>query len=121
MRVVATLVGAAMAFLSSGLLALLASDLLDLKDHELGGIDRGHADDDVDDALRDVGGRGGRAVAVDEVGLGGRGALERSLGIEPGEEVPPLGGYLGPQLLVVWLEDHPFEALDQALLDVIDQ
>src|ERR1044072_8703733 len=92
--------------------------LLDLDDDELGRPDRRDAHQDVDDAVLDVLGGGGLAVALDEVRLARGAALEGALA-EEGVQVRG-GGQpdLLPQALVVGLEHDPLEAALEALLDM---
>ena len=56
-------------------------------------------------------------VALDEVGLARRGALERALAEEVVHERADVQPDLRPQRLVVRLEDHPLGAAVQALLE----
>src|ERR1044072_6791711 len=57
----------------------LASHLLDLDDHELGGLQRLEADDDVDDTQVDIVLGCGLLIALDEVCVSRRAALEGTL------------------------------------------
>src|SRR5574337_364304 len=65
----------------------LAGHLLQLDDHEFGGLERRETDHDVDDAQVDVVLRGGFLVALDEVGILRRRALERALAEQVVHEV----------------------------------
>src|SRR5215210_2200472 len=96
----------------------LASQLLDLEDHEFGRLERREADDDVDDAEVDVVLRRGRLVAVDEVGLLRRLALEGALPEKVVHESADVQPDLRPQRLVVRLEDDPLGAAVEALFEV---
>ena len=57
----------------------LPGDLLNVKDDEFGGFERGEANDDIHNAAIDIGLGGGGAVAPDEIGLPGRLALKSTL------------------------------------------
>src|SRR4051812_22710754 len=106
----------------SALLRLgLLGDLLDLKDHELRRLERRESDHDVDDALVDVGLGGGLAAALDEERVARRRALERPLLEERLHERADVEADLGPERLVVGLEDDPLRAAEEALLDVEGQ
>src|SRR5262245_56642058 len=85
----------------------LAGDLLDLDDDELGGLQWGEADHDVDDAEVDVVLGRGFLVALDEVGLARRLALEGTLAEEVLHEGTEVEADLSPERLVVGLEDDP--------------
>ena len=95
----------------------LASHLLDLDDDELGRLERRKADHDVDDAAVDVVLRRRLPVALDEVGLPRRPALEGALAEQVVHEGADVQADLRPQRLVVRLEDHPLRAAIQAFLD----
>ena len=84
---------------------------------ELGGLERGEADDDVHDARVDVVLRGRLLVALDEVRLARRRALEGALAEQVLHEGADVEADLRPQRLVVRLEDHPLRAAIEALLD----
>ena len=88
-----------------------------LDDDELGRLQRREADDDVDNAQVDIVLRGGFLVALDEVGILRRLALERALAEKPVHERADVQANLRPQRLVVRLEDHPLRAAIEALLD----
>src|SRR5271168_1040688 len=92
----------------------LPSDLLDLDDDEFCRLERGEADQDVDDAVVLVGGRGGFAVALDEVGLLRRGALEGALGEERLHEGADVEADLAPEGSIVGLEDNPLRSTVEA-------
>src|SRR5262249_54459475 len=96
----------------------LAGHLLDLDDDEFCRLERRKPDYDVDDAEIDVVLRCRLAVALDEVGVFRRGALERPLTEQAVHERPEVQPDLRPQPLVVRLEDDPFRAFVEALLDV---
>src|SRR3954462_11480936 len=66
----------------------LAGHLLDLDHDELGGLQGRESDDYVQDAEVDVILRGGLAVALDEVRITRRRALERALAEKPLHEGP---------------------------------
>ena len=72
---------------------------------------------DVDDAEVDVVLRRGLLVALDEVRLARRGALERALPEQVVHERADVEADLRPQRLVVGLEHHPLRAPVEALLD----
>src|SRR6476646_3843321 len=91
----------------------LPGDLLDLDDDELGRLERSEADDDVHDPAVDV--RLGRRLLVTfhEVGVPRGGPLERPLAEEAVHEDADVQADLGPERLVIRLEDDPLEALEQ--------
>src|SRR5690606_1426016 len=95
----------------------LADDLTDPDDHELGGLQGREADLDVDDAVVDVALRGRLAVALDEIGLARRRALEGALPEKVLHEGADVQADLGPERLVVRLEDDPLRSAEQRLLD----
>src|ERR1051326_7443646 len=99
----------------------LAGDLLDLDDHELGGLERREADDDVDDAeIAVVLGRG-LGVAPHEVRVLGRGPLEGALAeqvVHEGADVEP---DLRPERLVRRPRHAPPAPAVQRLLEVQGQ
>src|SRR5215210_6881094 len=99
----------------------LAGHLLDLDDHELGRFEGRETDDDVDDAPIDVVLGRGLLVALDEVGLLGRTALEGALAEEVLHEGPNVQADLRPQRLVVWFEDNPLGSTVEAFFDVEGQ
>src|SRR5690242_4958246 len=100
-----------MAWSSRALLALgLAGELGDLDDHELGRLQRGERDHDVDDAVGLVVWCRRRGVAADLECLARCRALERAL-VEQAEHEAIDAGLNGyPQRRVVRLEDHPAQA-----------
>src|SRR2546425_7825432 len=87
----------------------LTSDLLDVEDHELGGLERGEPDPDIDDAEVAVVLRGGLRVDLDEERLARRGPLEGALPEEIVHECADVQPDLRPERLVVRLEHHPLE------------
>src|SRR6266699_1267158 len=96
----------------------LTGHLLQVEDHELGRLEWCESHDDVDDAQIPVILCGGFPVALDEIGVAGRLALECSLPeqiVHEGAHVQP---DLGIQRLVVGLEDHPLEPAIEAFFDV---
>src|SRR6266540_2229507 len=95
----------------------LPGELLDPDDDELGRLERCEADEDVDDAVVDVGLRRRLLVALDEVRLPRRGALEGPLTEEVVHERPHVEPDLRPQRLVVRLEDDPLGTAVEALLE----
>src|SRR5262249_33565672 len=96
----------------------LSGDLLNLDDNELSRLERRKAHDDVNDALVDVVLRCGFPVALDEVRLSRRRALERSLLKQILHERANIEAYLRPEWLIVWLEHDPLSATVQTLFDV---
>src|SRR5271165_2666287 len=93
----------------------LTSELLDADDDELGGLQWREADDDIDNAKIDVVLRRRLAVALDEVGLTRRSALERALAeqrLHEGTDVQP---DRRPQRLVIRLEHRPLQSSSKAL------
>src|SRR5438309_1976749 len=92
----------------------LASDLLDLDDNEFCGLERGEADQDVDDAVVLVGGCGGFTVALDEVGLLRRGTLEGALNEQRLHERADVEADLTPERSIVGLENSPLRSAVQA-------
>src|SRR5262249_44379728 len=91
--------------------------LLDLDHDELGGIERGEADQDVDDALVDARLRIIFRIAFDEIGLLWRGSLEGAFEkqiLHEGADVEP---DLAPKPLVIGFEYHPLRAIVQARLE----
>src|SRR5262249_46993886 len=94
----------------------LSSHLLDLDDHELRRLERREPHEDVDDAEVDVGLRGRLLVALHEIGLAWGLALEGALPEEVLHEGADVEPDLGPERLVVRLEDHPLRAAEEALL-----
>src|SRR5579862_5261211 len=95
----------------------LASELLDADDDELGRLQRREADNDIDDSEIDVALRRGFAVALHEVRITRRGALERALAkqrLHKGANIQP---DRRPQRFVVRLEHRPLQAPAQALLE----
>ena len=95
----------------------LAGDLLQPDDDELGRLQRREADHDVDDAEVDVVLRRRLGVALDEVRLARRRALERALPEQVVHERADVEPDLRPQRLVVRLEDDPLRAAEQRLLE----
>src|SRR5215213_5406817 len=95
----------------------IAGDLLNLDDDELGGLERSEADLDVDDAEVAVVLRRRLAVALDVESLVRRAALERPLAEEVHHEGVEVEPDLGPQRLVVRLEDDPLRAAEQRLFE----
>src|SRR4051794_19080952 len=92
----------------------LAGELGQLQDHELGRLEWRETDDDIDDSAIYVILGGRLAVALDEVGVTRRGALERALAEERLHEGADVEPDLHPQRLVVRLEHHPLSAAEQA-------
>src|SRR4051812_14156863 len=95
----------------------LASNLLDLEDDEFGWLQRGKANEDIDNSLIDIVLRGGLLIALDEVGFLRRAALEGALAIHLMHERSDVGAELSPERLVVRLEDSPLRAAVEALLE----
>src|SRR5215211_4939143 len=95
----------------------LSRYLLDLDDHELGGLERRESDDDVHDAAIDVALRRRFLVAFDEVRVPWRAALERALAEQVLHERAEIQAQLRPERLVVRLEDGPLAAAVEAFLD----
>src|SRR5262249_6223550 len=95
----------------------LAGHLLNLDDHELGGLERRKPDQDVDNTQIDVVLRGGLFVALDEVGFARRAPLKGALPEEVLHERANVEPDLRPKRLVVRLEDHPLRAAIKALFD----
>ncbi len=91
--------------------------MLQPDDHELRGLQRREADDDVHDPEVDVVLRRRLAVARHEIRLARRLALERPLTKEVVHEGAHVHPDLRPQRLVVGLEDHPCQPAGEALLD----
>src|SRR5262245_32978065 len=104
--------------MSSSLRLRLASELLDADHDELSRLERREADEDVDDPLVDVALGRRRAVALHEVGVARRGALERALAEQVLHERADVEADLGPQRFVVGLEHRPLQAVEEAVLDV---
>src|SRR5262245_53931539 len=96
----------------------LASHLLELDDHELGRLERREADDDVHDTQVDIVLRRRLLIALDEVRLGRRLALEGALAEQVVHERADVQADLRPQRFVVRLEHHPLQAAIQALFEV---
>src|SRR5262249_20483142 len=96
----------------------LAGQLLDLEDDEFRRLERGEADEDVHDAEVDVVLSRRLGVALDEVGVLRRRALEGALPEEVVHEGADVQADLRPERLVVRLEDDPLRAAEKALLDV---
>src|SRR5260370_11745849 len=96
----------------------LSGHLLDMDNHKLCRLQRGKADDDVDNAQVDVILCGGFLVALYKVCVSRRDPLE---GVLP-EQVLHEGAYvqanLRPQGLVIVLKHHPLQPTIQTLLDV---
>src|SRR5512132_2743052 len=95
----------------------LTRDLLDLDDDELRWLERGKADNDVHDAQVDVGLSRGLAIALHEVRIARRAALERALSKQALHEGADVQADLRPERFVVGLEDHPLRAAVQAFLE----
>src|SRR6185295_20253399 len=95
----------------------LSSHLLDTDHDELRGLERRESDDHVEDAEIDVVLRGGLAVALDEVRILRRRALERALAEHSLHERADIEPHLGPERLVVRLEHDPLRAAVEALLE----
>src|SRR5215467_6135381 len=95
----------------------LPSHLLDLDDDELGGLQGRETHHDVDDSVVLIGGRRGLAVALHEVRLLRRGALERALLEERLHEGTDVHSDLRPQRLIVRFEHHPLGSAIQALFE----
>src|SRR5262249_31992225 len=95
----------------------LAGHLLNLDDHELGGLERRKSEQDVDNTQIDVVLRGGLFVALDEVGFARRAPLKGALPEEVLHERADVEPDLRPKRLVVRLEDHPLRAAIKALFD----
>ena len=91
----------------------LTGHLLDLDHDELRRIQRREADQDIHDSQVDAGLRVVFRVALHEVGLLRRGALERSLQEQALHESADVEPDLAPQAFVVRLEDHPLRAVVQ--------
>ena len=89
----------------------------DLDDHELGGLERREAHDDVHDAAVDVVLRRCLVVDFDEVGLAGRRSLKCTLQEERLHERANVKSNLSPQRLVVWFEDNELRPPKQAFFD----
>ena len=104
------------AFSSRLLHFYLTGHLLDLDDHELGGLERCESDDDVDDAAIDIALRRGFFVALDEVGVARRRALECALSEQVVHERSDVEPNLRPKRLVVGFEDHPLQSAIKSLL-----
>ena len=81
--------------------------LLDFQDDEFGGFERREADEDIEAILRDVGLGCGFAVAFDEIGVGGFGALEGALAKKRLHEAADIQSYVRPQGFIVRFEDDP--------------
>src|SRR5262249_25650174 len=86
----------------------LARDLLDLQDDELRGLERREADHDVDDPVIDIILGRRLVIALDEVRVARRFPLEGALAKQVLHEGPDVEADLGPEGLVIGLEDHPF-------------
>src|SRR5690606_1132256 len=95
----------------------LAGHLLDLDDDELGRLERGEPDHDVDDPEVDVGLGGGLLVALHEVRLPRGPPLERALAEQGLQERPDVQPDLRPQRLVVRLEHDPLRPPVETLLE----
>src|SRR5262245_23282298 len=87
--------------------------LLDPDDDELGRLQRREADHHVDDAAVDVTLGGRLGVALDQVGLARRAALEGALAEQVLHEGADVEADLGPQRLVIGLENNPLEPPEQ--------
>src|ERR1043166_9080631 len=96
----------------------LTSHLLDLDDDEFGRLERREADDDVHHAAVDAVLGGRFLVALDEVGVARRRALERPLAEEAVHERAEVQADLRPERLVVRLEDHPLRAAVETLFEI---
>src|SRR6266496_1104668 len=98
-----------------------AGELGQAEHHELGRLDRRHADLADDLARVDALGRVGLLVALHVEGLGGgepeQGALAPLVDQEGGDGAADLG----PQGVVVRLEHHPLGAVQDRLLQVVEQ
>src|SRR5690625_4950697 len=95
--------------------------LADPEDHELGRLDRRQADLDDELARRDAVGGVGRLVALDVVGLVGRGP-EQGAGLPQAVQVAAEGaGDAFPQGDVVGLEHRPLGALHDGGLHHVEQ
>ena len=99
------------------LLMSRAGELLQPDDDELGRLQRREPDDDVDDAEVDVVLRRRLGVALDEVRLARRRALEGALAEQVVHERADVEPDLRPERLVVRLEHHPLRPAEQALLE----
>src|SRR5438477_12372883 len=95
----------------------LAGQLRDLDDHKLRRLERCKPDQDVDDSQIDVVLCGRLLVALEQVRLQRRLALKCALAKEVVHESSDVQPNLRPQRLIVRLEDHPFGASEEALLD----
>ena len=94
----------------------LSSVLLDPDDHELGRLEGGKTNENVDDPLVDVILGCGLLVAPDIVCFCGCLALEGTLPEEAVHEGADVQPDLGPERLVVRFENHPLGAPEEALL-----
>jgi hypothetical protein len=100
----------------SGLVA--GGPLADVDDHELGGLDGGYADDDVQPpVIKVVLGHGG-LIAADKEGLLRRGALELARVPFGGEEVCDGGADTCPESLAIGLEDGPLGGVVEGVFQV---
>src|SRR5215207_9559939 len=96
----------------------LAGYLLDLDDHELGRLEGRKTDQDVDDTQVTIVLGRGFAVALDEVGVPRRCALECALAEEVVHERANVQTYLRPERFVVRFEDHPLGPAIEAFFHV---
>src|ERR1700745_358555 len=103
-----------MAVLDSGL--NLSSHLLDLDHDDLRGLERCEADEHVENPEIDVVLGRRLAVALDEISVLRRRALERPLAEQTLHECSDVEPHLGPEWLVVRLEHHPLRTAVETLL-----
>src|SRR5436190_11498626 len=93
----------------------LAGHLLDLNDDELGRLQRCETYDNIDNTEVDIGLSGGFLIALDEVGLTRRFALESALAKESLHKGADVEADLRPQRFIIRFEDHPLRAAIETL------
>ena len=98
-----------------------ALELGDAEDDELGWLDRRDADHHHELTGVDHLGRVGLLVALDEEGLLGGASEQRAVAPHAGEEGADVAADLVPQELVVGFEHDPVGALDDRLLDHVEE
>src|ERR1700737_4777967 len=87
----------------------LTGHLLVLDEHELGGFQWRKADENIDDAEIDVVLGGGFLVALDEIGVARRRALEGALTEKTLQKGTDIESYLRPERLVIRFEHDPLQ------------
>src|SRR5689334_18877371 len=96
----------------------LSGHLLNLDHNELCRLERGEADEDVDDTEIAVILGGGFGIALDEVSIARATTLKCALAIERVKKRAHVQSNLSPQRLIIRFKDDPLRTAIQAFLEV---